>query len=489
MIVAGSYPAAFVANDISPLNFLLDITNKLLPEEIPLHLLPFYPSSGDSGFAPSDWYTVDVTYGSWENIHRLAKKRRVIVDGIYNHVGKDHPIARKFLLEPSKYKDYLYAFKGTTRSISPRSPRGGSVFQENIIQGESWQIWQTFSTAAFDINLDNENVQEYVNKQLDILNALGIWGIRLDGPAYFGKDLEGTSPRHTPDSYRLSRMIAAKILLRGMSACAQLDCDEYGVKYFPRNLGYEIPIVDYSYSVLLLYSFLSGNVQELVSHIRHTWNIPLLRAPRTHDGILLRSANLRNSVKIYLITTFSNFHIQPRIIDNSPYEFNNSLPYLFALGGASALQIWHKIELSIAFTSILPGWSYIYLPLLFSYQPEKDYSFGNDDPRLLNRKPIPEFFWNPIIANRSTQVFSFLKRLVDIDKSIDPLEFYTDSSISIPQKSLIVVKRNNGQLIFAGNFDPLHAIRVNDFIKGHWFDGERSNQEVVFPLGFGYWRC
>ena len=40
-----------------------------------LHVLPFFPSSGDRGFAVIHYDTVDPKFGSWEDIDALADRR------------------------------------------------------------------------------------------------------------------------------------------------------------------------------------------------------------------------------------------------------------------------------------------------------------------------------------------------------------------------------------------------------------------------------
>jgi sucrose phosphorylase len=35
-----------------------------------IHILPFFPSSGDRGFAPINYYSVDSAFGGWDDIKR-----------------------------------------------------------------------------------------------------------------------------------------------------------------------------------------------------------------------------------------------------------------------------------------------------------------------------------------------------------------------------------------------------------------------------------
>ncbi|KGO31756.1 hypothetical protein Q757_05265, partial [Oenococcus alcoholitolerans] len=39
-----------------------------------VHLLPFFPSTGDRGFAPSDYTRVDSSFGDWNDVESLGEK-------------------------------------------------------------------------------------------------------------------------------------------------------------------------------------------------------------------------------------------------------------------------------------------------------------------------------------------------------------------------------------------------------------------------------
>ena len=59
MIVIGAYPSSFTTRPSNGESFLSDLRralDTLAPRSIGVHLLPFYPSDGDSGFAPQSWF-------------------------------------------------------------------------------------------------------------------------------------------------------------------------------------------------------------------------------------------------------------------------------------------------------------------------------------------------------------------------------------------------------------------------------------------------
>ena len=53
-----------------------------------VHLLPFFPSTGDRGFAPVDYDQVDPAFGDWEDVKRLGDKYYLMFDFMINHISR-----------------------------------------------------------------------------------------------------------------------------------------------------------------------------------------------------------------------------------------------------------------------------------------------------------------------------------------------------------------------------------------------------------------
>ena len=50
-----------------------------------VHILPFFPSSSDDGFAVIDYYTVDPNFGDWQHIKKISQKFSIMSDMVINH--------------------------------------------------------------------------------------------------------------------------------------------------------------------------------------------------------------------------------------------------------------------------------------------------------------------------------------------------------------------------------------------------------------------
>ena len=72
-----------------------------------VHLLPFFPSTGDRGFAPSDYTRVDPTLGTWEDVDALGEQYYLMFDFMINHISRESKFFQDFVQnhENSPYKD------------------------------------------------------------------------------------------------------------------------------------------------------------------------------------------------------------------------------------------------------------------------------------------------------------------------------------------------------------------------------------------------
>ncbi len=52
-----------------------------------IHLLPFFPSSGDRGFAPIDYHKVEEAFGTWQEVEDLSTEYYLMFDYMINHIS------------------------------------------------------------------------------------------------------------------------------------------------------------------------------------------------------------------------------------------------------------------------------------------------------------------------------------------------------------------------------------------------------------------
>ena len=78
-----------------------------------VHILPFFPSSGDRGFAPMRYDVVDEAFGGWDDVTKLSEKYYLMFDYMLNHISAQSPYYKDFLKNKDKspYKDLFIRYK------------------------------------------------------------------------------------------------------------------------------------------------------------------------------------------------------------------------------------------------------------------------------------------------------------------------------------------------------------------------------------------
>lgn len=168
-----------------------------------VHILPFFPSSGDRGFAPMDYHKVDSAFGDWEDVENLAKEYYLMFDYMINHISAKSEYYQDFLQkkEESKYKDLFIRYKDFWSQGEPtpeqvdviykRKPRAPYV-DAHFADGSTEKVWCTFDEEQIDINCKSDTAKAFIRDNLTHLCEHGAALIRLDAFAYATKQ-EGTS--------------------------------------------------------------------------------------------------------------------------------------------------------------------------------------------------------------------------------------------------------------------------------------------------------
>jgi len=168
-----------------------------------IHLLPFFPSSGDRGFAPINYREVDSTFGDWEDVIELSNHYYMMYDYMINHISARSEYYKDFLekKEASAYKDLFIRYKDFWENGEPtkeqldaiykRKPRAPYV-DAHFSDGTTEKVWCTFDEEQIDINCKTEISKQFIRENLEFLAEHGASIIRLDAFAYATKKA-GTS--------------------------------------------------------------------------------------------------------------------------------------------------------------------------------------------------------------------------------------------------------------------------------------------------------
>lgn len=160
-----------------------------------LHILPFFPSSADRGFAPLRYDEVDPALGDWEDIRKLACSYYLMFDFMINHISRKSQYYLDMVrnMENSKYwKMFLYYtdfWPGGAPSedelalVYKRKPRAPYI-EVTLADGRLEKLWCTFSEEQVDLDVDSEETQAFIRDTIRGLAAKGMNLLRLDAFAY-----------------------------------------------------------------------------------------------------------------------------------------------------------------------------------------------------------------------------------------------------------------------------------------------------------------
>lgn len=163
-----------------------------------VHLLPFFPSSGDRGFAPMTYREVDKSFGTWEDVEKLSEDYYLMADYMINHISAQSEYYRDFLKnkDASPYKDLFIRYKDFWENGEPtqeqvdviykRKPRAPYV-DAQFADGTTEKVWCTFGEEQIDINCPSETAKRFLRENLEGLAKHGIAIVRLDAFAYATK--------------------------------------------------------------------------------------------------------------------------------------------------------------------------------------------------------------------------------------------------------------------------------------------------------------
>lgn len=256
-----------------------------------VHVLPFFPSSGDRGFAVVHYDTVDPKFGSWADIDVLAEQYYMMADFMLNHVSIRCEEFQDYMKngDTSPYKDMFIHWDKFWPQGEPTEGELAALYRRKEGEpyltfiredGKSVRLWNTFFSEQVDIDPYAKPTQDYYRRNLTRI-ASHVPLIRFDAFAYASKE-PGTSCFFVEPKIWEVLDIGMKPL-REMGAEMLPEIHEnYTIQMKMANKGYWV--YDFALPMLLLHGLHFGRTDRLI----HWLNI----CPRkqfttldTHDGI------------------------------------------------------------------------------------------------------------------------------------------------------------------------------------------------------------
>ncbi|MBN2704274.1 MAG: sucrose phosphorylase [Pontiellaceae bacterium] len=186
-----TYPDSLGGNLLT-LHYVL---RKYLPEIIGgVHILPFYPSSADRGFAPITHDQVDPQFGSWHDLEKIGEDFDLVIDFMVNHISRQSHYFQDYL-ERGEHSEYADMFLGFQKfgpegisdedlaKVYTRKPRP-PYLEIQRPDGSSERVWCTFDYEQIDLDWNSPLTRAFMRNSLIRLGRTPAKMIRLDAFAY-----------------------------------------------------------------------------------------------------------------------------------------------------------------------------------------------------------------------------------------------------------------------------------------------------------------
>lgn len=428
-----------------------------------LHILPFYPSSGDRGFAVINYDNVDPAFGDWNDIDHLAKQYYMMADFMLNHVSIRSAEFKDYMEhgENSPYRDMFIHWEEFWPNGNPTEEEYNALYRRKATypyiefirkDGKAVHLWNTFFEEQIDINPYTKATQDYYAKNLGTISS-HVPLIRFDAFAYASKRPGSSCFFVEPEIWDVLD-IGMKPLRETNTEMLPEIHENYKIQLKMAEKGYWV--YDFALPMLLLHGLKTGRTD----HLTHWLNI----CPRkqfttldTHDGIgVVDVAGLLTEDEIDLvrndvddITKEAKKYIKlPSMISSKDGKFKS-----YQLGSTyySALRCNDDAYLiARAVQFFAPGIPQIYYVGLLAGENDIESMKTNPDPRTINRHTFTQ---EEIEAAIQKPVCKRLYELMRFRNSYDAF----NGSIQIGNT------RNDGTLTITWKKDTLHTTLTADF--------------------------
>lgn len=302
-----------------------------------VHILPFYPSSSDDGFAVVDYLHINPALGDWDDVLSIGAKYDLMADLVINHCSGESRWFKNFVHDQEPGRDYFAtATAGDDLSRVVR-PRTSPLLREVEARGGPRRVWCTFSHDQIDLNFRNPEV---LKRMVEIIRHYldnGVRIFRLDAVAFLWKT-PGTNCLNLPETHEIVRLLRTLIEHARADALIITETNipnQENLSYFG-NSNEAHCIYNFSLPPLLVNTLVTGDCfylkQWMMSMPPPQLGTAYFNFIASHDGIGLRPAEglLSDEELQTLIDTMRRCggRVSYRALEsdrNKPYEINIAL--------------------------------------------------------------------------------------------------------------------------------------------------------------------
>lgn len=257
-----------------------------------VHILPFFPSSADRGFAPMTYQQVDPAFGSWEDIKKLEENNYLMFDFMVNHISRSSEYYKDFASkkDESPYADLFIRYKDFWPDGEPskedidriykRKPRAPYIHIQ-FSDGTTEKLWCTFDEEQVDLNPSSMVTRRFFEENLIYLAKKGASLIRLDAFAYATKKIGTNCFFVEPEIWELLEYIKSIVEPYGTEVLPEIH-EHYTIQQKLAEKGYWV--YDFALPMLVLHALYTGRSDRLANWLRICPRKQFTTLD-THDGI------------------------------------------------------------------------------------------------------------------------------------------------------------------------------------------------------------
>ena len=368
-----------------------------------VHLLPFFPSSSDDGFAVKDYLAVDAAYGVWDDIARLGQRFDLMFDAVFNHASAQGEWFGRFLRDEPEFHDFFVTVEGNHDFSRVVRPRALPLLTEFAAVSGPRKIWTTFSADQVDLNFKNPAVLLRALETLLFYIAKGARFIRLDAIAFLWKEI-GTTCLHLPQTHCVVQLMRAVLdeVAPGVLLITETNVPHAdNVSYFGDGTNEAQLIYNFALPPLVLHVLAAGNAGKLTRWAQSlalpSERVTFFNFLASHDGIGLNPARGilgDHEIDALVARTLDHggFVSYKNMSDGSqvPYELN--INYLDALSNPAAGEpvelAARKFLTAQAIMLSLQGMPGIYFHSLFGSRGDRAGVEASGIKRRINREKL-----------------------------------------------------------------------------------------------------
>lgn len=366
-----------------------------------IHLLPFFPSSGDRGFAPETYSTVDEKFGTWHDIESLSQNFYLMFDLMINHLSRQSAEFQNYLTDGtnSPYADMFIDWDKFWPQGHPTQADIDQIYkrkkrapyqQVTFADGTSHKVWNTFGDEQIDLNIDSEATIALLNNAMQAFNQHGAAIVRLDAFAYAIKKIHSNDFFVEPEIWNLLKKMSSIAQAHNLTILPEIH-EHYSL---PKKVSqHNYYTYDFALPMLTLYTLYSNNSKPLLDWLAQS-PMKQFTTLDTHDGIgIVDVKDILDDTQIDFTTKqlYQRGSNVKRVYSSAAYHnldiYQINTTYYSALGeNDDAYLLARAIQL------FAPGIPQIYYVGLLAGKNDLTYLEETKEGRNINRHPytIPE---------------------------------------------------------------------------------------------------